>query len=164
VISFSRKQIDGNQLVSLGVEDLHNLKVVKKLGHIIDIVMAVQAFKSRVNIIEQRSGNDTGCSVVGSQTGNILPELDSSPNKRRMEKLAILPISDIDQREKASADEQSGNNRITAQNSFVVQAPIENQMTTTCAVNLNDRNFPTQPSFPNRDGRQFFSAPVQVGG
>jgi len=100
VTSFSSKQIDGNQLVRLGVEDLHKLKVVKKLGHMIDIVMAVNAFKSRLNIIEQRNGNDNGCSVVDSQAANILPGFNSSPTKPRMEKLAISPISNIDEEKK----------------------------------------------------------------
>jgi len=59
-ISFGKKQIDGSQLVNMDVEDLSKLNIVKKLGHQIAIVRAVEALQQRANIIDQRIEKCTG--------------------------------------------------------------------------------------------------------
>jgi len=54
VESFRLWEIDGRQLVNLTIEDLHDMKIVWKLGHKIEITRAVQKLiKSSVNVIEK---------------------------------------------------------------------------------------------------------------
>lgn len=172
-ISFSEKQIDGRKIFNLGVIDLHKLNVVKKLGHVIDIVMAVKAIKSRVNITEQHIRNCSRRSVIVSQTASVSPLLESSPIKPRVEKLGSLPIHNIDQGEQPSVGERN----VTvdaARRSFLVPAPIENPGTTTILSDIeyraknstaswNNRNTATQRSSSNIEGNQLFSAPGQSG-
>jgi len=148
-ISFSEKQIDGSKIFNLGVIDLLKLNVVKKLGHALDIVMAVKAIKSRVNITEQHIGHCRRRTAIVSQTASVSPLL-SSHTKPRVEKQGGLPIHNIDQGEELSEGERN----VTvdaARRSFIVPAPIENPGTTTILSDSEYRAKNSMGSLNNRN-------------
>jgi len=78
-ISFCNKQIDGNQLVNMDVEDLRKLNIVKKLGHRLAIVKAVKAIQRKSSIMDQRFAKYNGYLDGGSQPVGVPFLIESYP-------------------------------------------------------------------------------------